>query len=345
MCWKVVVGSALSVIVGCNSTAAEAETDATNTSAPKADDVTSSGAPPVTSSGSTEPSSSGSGIAGSSETGSSGSGSTGTSASSGSSTGAVSCPKTVVLMGYWPPSNEMLRPFSTDPALNPGGWQGENWRGLGFDVHAFFPEFPPDGDPSNDPIGSPGSVGSETSDLQVDYQDTSADFWAIVDELQPHIVITNSRGGAIGWEVEAVEGGHGGGGPDPAQDWISDGYGAQTLPTQDTVDPRSWAAMTTYRDETAPSSLPLRAIEAAANALGVTSVDIDTTGTSGNYLSGFLGLHGIYYAQTTPHAVAGGHVHVGITLPVADAAALTEATLEAVLQAHPAESLDCAPQR
>jgi hypothetical protein len=79
-------------------------------------------------------------------------------------------------MGYWPPTNEMLRPFSTDPRQNGGAWVGEDWGGLGFDVHAFFPEFPPDGDPSNDPLGSEGSVGSPESDLRVDYQETSEDF-------------------------------------------------------------------------------------------------------------------------------------------------------------------------
>lgn len=248
------------------------------------------------------------------------------------------CVKRAVLMGYWPPTNEMLRAFSTNPDQNPEGWVGENWRGLGYDVYAFFPEFPPDGNPANDPIGSPGSVGE--GDLQVDYQDTSADFWAIVDELQPHVVITNSRGGGIGWEIEAVEGGHGGDGDDPAFDWAPDGFGADIHPLEDTVDPRSWAAMNDYRTEFAESLLPMEAIEAAATALGVTSVEIDQ-GTSGNYLSGFLGLHGIVYAESTPHAVAGGHIHVGAGLPVADAVALTEASLEAVLLAHPVETLDC----
>jgi hypothetical protein len=58
-------------------------------------------------------------------------------------------------------------------------------------------------------------------------------------------------------------------------------------------------------------------------------------GTSGNFLSGFLGLHGLYYNLQTPHNVAAGHIHVGFGLPVADASALIEATLHAVLQQHP----------
>ena len=31
---------------------------------------------------------------------------------------------TIVITGYWPPTNEMIRPFSTDPDQNPDGWIG-----------------------------------------------------------------------------------------------------------------------------------------------------------------------------------------------------------------------------
>ena len=101
-----------------------------------------------------------------------------------------------------------------------------------------FPEFPPDGNPMNDPFGSDGWVGS--GDLKVDYQDTSADFWRLMDTYQPHIVVTTSRGGSIGWEVEAVEGGHDGGSGNPADDWNSDQHGSIGQPTQASVDARSW---------------------------------------------------------------------------------------------------------
>ena len=172
-----------------------------------------------------------------------------------SSTGPASCVKNVVLMGYWPPTNEMLRPWSTDPTQNPGGWIGEDWGGHGYDVHAFFPEFPPDGDPSNDKIGDDGAVGSPDYDLRVDYQATSADFWRLVDTYQPVILLTTSRGGKIGWEIEALEGGHGMGKPgDPAMDWVSDGYGDDHFPSEATIEPRSWAAISTYRQGNTRSS-------------------------------------------------------------------------------------------
>jgi hypothetical protein len=249
----------------------------------------------------------------------------------------------VVLMGYWPPTNEMLRPWSADPAQNPDGWIGADWGGYGYDVYAFFPEFPPDGDPSNDAIGEDGAVGSPEFDLRVDYQATSADFWRIVDEHAPVILLTTSRGGKIGWEIEAIEGGHGLNNPgDPAMDWASDKHGDEQFPTEATIEARSWEAITTYRQgKTLPSRLPIDAIMAATTALGLTNVAIDDGGTSGNFLSGFLGLHGLYYDLLAPHSVAAGHIHVGLGLPVADASALLEATLAEVLREHPADSVAC----
>ncbi len=259
-----------------------------------------------------------------------------------SSTGSVGCTKKVVLMGYWPPTNEMLRPWSTDPTQNPDGWQGANWGGYGYDVYSFFPEFPPDGDPTNDKIGEDGAVGSPDYDLRVDYQATSPDFWRIVDEHRPNILITTSRGGDIGWELEGIDGGHGLDNPGgPEMDWASDAHGVDQFPTQATIEARSWDAISMYRKGvTLPSQLPLDEIVAATDSLGLTSVVIDQE-TGGNFLSGFLGLHGLYYNQLAPHNVAAGHIHVGYGLPVADASALIEATVHAVLEHHPVDSVDC----
>ena len=256
------------------------------------------------------------------------------------------CAKNVVVTGYWPNTNEMLRRWSNDPAQNGGTWVGRNWRNRGFDVYAFFPEFPPDGNPMNDPFGSDGWVGAPDSDLRVDYQDSSADFWRIVDRYRPHVLITTSRGGRIGWELEAVEGGHAGGTGDPADDWSPDGHGAVILPTQDSIDPRSWAAISTYRNgRTLASQLPLPEIAAATEALALESVAIDADGTSGNYLSGFMGLHGLYYNQTAPHNVAAGHIHVGISVSAVNAERLMATTLETVLSQLNAGSLPCADER
>ena len=214
---------------------------------------------------------------------------------------------------------------------------GQNWNGLGHDVHAFFPEFPPDGDPFNDPFGSPGFIGSPESDFRVDYQDTSADFWNVMDSLNPLGIITFSWGGFDDrWEIERVEGGHFGGSTPPF-DWIGDGNG-EPLPTQETIDPRSWDAISTYRNgNRLQSQLPVDDIVSATSALGLANVFIDETGTGGNYLSGFLGLHGLYYnsLHNDPNDpfrnIAAGHIHVGSGLSVADARLLSEVTLNQTL--------------
>ena len=107
------------------------------------------------------------------------------------------------------------------------------------------------------------------------------------------------------------------------------------------MEARTWAAISMFRQgKTLPSQLPVDEILAATQGLGVATVAIDT-GTSGNFLSGFLALHGLYYNKTTPGNVAAGHIHVGLGLPVADASALLEATLRVVLQQHPADGIDC----
>lgn len=238
------------------------------------------------------------------------------------------CENTVVLTGFWPPSNEMLRPWSTSETQNPQGWMGKNWRGLGYDVHSFFPEFPPDGDPTDNAIGERGSVGAVGSDFQVDYQDASADFWRIMDTYQPRILITTSRGGDIGWELESREGGH--------SSWISDRFGQFQTPTSQTIDNRSTEAIEHYADGVElKSTLPLEQLKSALIGINPrVDVQIDDH-TSGNYLSGFVGLHGVYYHHTQKHNVAAGHIHVGREINARDAYDMMQHTLDLVLRTHP----------
>ena len=261
---------------------------------------------------------------------------------------AAAAPRCVaVLMGYWPPTNEMLRRFSRSGEQNPQGWVGADWRGLGYDVLAFFPEFPPDGNPMNDPRGSAGRIGSATSDLRVDYQDTSADFWRLVDRFKPRVLITTSRGGRPSagnwrrWKAAMV----------PASPPAATRAGLDQrrprrppLPQCRQHRPRSAALLRQHRTQRVASRLPLAAITAATTPLALTNVATDQA-TSGNYLSGFLGLHGIAYGASEPGNVASGHIHVGTTVSVADARALLEASLEATLRAHPAAPGDCGASR
>ena len=91
----------------------------------------------------------------------------------------------IMVTGYWPPSNEALRRFSTSAVQNPDGWVGEDWEGRGYDIHAFFPEF------ANPDCNS---CGQGMGDFEVDYQDTSADFWPIANGLQPVAIEKRSMG-------------------------------------------------------------------------------------------------------------------------------------------------------
>ena len=43
----------------------------------------------------------------------------------------------ILITGYWPPTNEMIRDFSQDLSLNPDGWIGNNWENKGM----IFPVF------------------------------------------------------------------------------------------------------------------------------------------------------------------------------------------------------------
>ena len=220
-------------------------------------------------------------------------------------------------------------------------WQGKNWRGYGYDVYAHFPEFPPDGDPTNDSIGDPGSVG--VGDLPVDYQATSRNFWQLIERYRPQILITTSRGGEIEWELERIEGGHGDDvTKDPAKDWISDRYGESNFPTEASIDPRSWQAISQFRvGRTLTSKLPLEKLVDELSKHDLLTIEIDDE-TSGNYLSGFMGLHGLYYNHIEPSSLTAGHIHVGRHVTSDAAEAMMRMTLEIVLREFSADAA-CPP--
>jgi hypothetical protein len=225
---------------------------------------------------------------------------------------ATAMTNNIMLTGYWPNTNEMLRQFSNNPKQNPGGWQGKDWEGRGYNIYSFFPEFPS----GTFPVG----VG----DFTVDYQDTSADWARITAEIDPVAIITFSRGdpGNL-WEVETKQ--------RNLVTWVND-YVAPFQPTPSPPD--AGYAPNGVRF----SSLPTQEIADAVNnaGLGLTAF-VDTTGFGGGFLSEFIAYHGVWYRDE--HVAPGnknrcflaGHIHVGTNVSVNTGILASEVTLRTTL--------------
>ncbi|MEQ8764657.1 MAG: hypothetical protein RL885_12070 [Planctomycetota bacterium] len=221
----------------------------------------------------------------------------------------------IVLTGYWPPTNESVRRFSPSPTQNPQGWIGSDWEGRGYDVYAYFPEFTP-----------PNCVacGKGDGDLEVDYQDTSQDFWPIMGGHDPIAVITFSRGRIdTSWEVELNQYNR--------LTWLND-YLAPTQPT-----PRPPDA-DVPQNHLRQSALPTFDIVNAVNNanLGVNAF-LCVSGDGGGFLSEFMAYHGVWYqalhdSPALPDwCIAGGHIHVGSRIDWMTARLAVEVTLRTVI--------------
>lgn len=215
--------------------------------------------------------------------------------------------RNVMLTGYWPQTNNMIRRYSTSLDQNPNGWIGENWEGRGYDMYSFFPEFP-DG------------IGQGEGDLEVDYQDTTEDFWRIVDEVKPIAIITFSRGNLDhSWEIERSQ--------RNLDQWVDD-YEAPFQPTPSPPDPTVPAGH--IRD----SSLPMEAIRDAVNGIdGLNVAARIDDGFGGGFLSEFIAYQGVWYHSLHSDPaddfwnVAAGHIHVGGQVNGMDARSATRTTL------------------
>ncbi len=219
----------------------------------------------------------------------------------------------IMLTGYWPQTNNMLRRFSTHPEQNPDGWIGENWEDRGYNIHAFFPEFP-DG------------IGQGVGDFEVDYQDTSEDFWRIADELNPVAIITFGRGNPDrSWEIEWRT--------RNLDSWIND-YEAPRQPTPSPPDSSVPVDYIRY------STLPMESIADAVNdAYEDIELDayVDYTGFAGAFVCEYIGYHASWYQDLhgdpdDPYwNVAAGHIHVGVDVGRRPARIASRITLRELL--------------
>ena len=219
----------------------------------------------------------------------------------------------ILVTGYWPPTNEMIRHFSQSNELNPTGWEGENWENRGYDIISFFPEF-------DDPDCS--SCGQGYGNLEVDYQDTSEDFWPIVSDLNPIAIITFSRGYIdYSWELEYNYYNR--------LNWIGD-FSPPYLPTPNPPDDSVENYFIRH------SSLPMEDImdKIELENIGLDSY-IDWQGNPGQYVSEFMGYHGVWYHDNNQlgadKCITAGHVHVGGLIDIETAKRATEITLRSVI--------------
>ncbi len=222
--------------------------------------------------------------------------------------------RNIMLTGYWPPTNDMIRQFNANPSQNPNGWVGANWEGRGYDIYAFFPEFE---DFPNDQIG--------TGDFEVDYQDTSEDWWRITGDVEPVGIITFSRGSSdYSWELETQQRNLGRWAPD------------MRFPFQPTPSPPDNSVPARHIRET---SLPIEQIRDDVNADPTIQVEafIDDVDFGGGFLSEFIAYHGAWYHELhddpldSIRNVAAGHIHVGGQVTVDDGRIATEISLRALL--------------
>ncbi len=224
--------------------------------------------------------------------------------------------RNILLTGYWPPSNEAVRPFSANPAQNPSGWIGQNWEGRGYDVYAYFPEFSP-------PTCT--SCGKGTGDLEVDYQDTSNDFWPIANALQPIAIITFSRTNAsLSWEVEMNQYNN--------ATWTND-YVSPFQPTPSPPDASVPAG--TLRLSKLPMVDIVNSVTEAN--LGLNAF-ICQSQSAGQFVSGFMAYHGVWYQSLHDNpadpawCIAAGHIHVGPSIAWPTARLAAEVTLRTVIR-------------
>ncbi|TWT44798.1 hypothetical protein RAS1_12160 [Phycisphaerae bacterium RAS1] len=227
--------------------------------------------------------------------------------------GATAYTNNVMLTGYWPPTNEMLRQFSRDPAHNPGGWVGHNWRGLGYDVYAYFPEFPQ-------------GVGRGEGDFEVDYQDTSNDWWIITAQVRPVAIITFSRANTTnGWELE------GGNRTYVSSQWTAD-YLTPLRPTPELPIMQLEPPLTERY-----STLPIQQIITNVTNSGAAVMPFSTVIDDGRFLSNFIGYHGCWYRVLheslgdADGCASSGHIHVGMNTNLAAAVLATEVTVETLI--------------
>lgn len=251
--------------------------------------------------------------------------------------------RTILITGYWPPTNEMVRPWSPThaaPGGAPGsGWIGRDWEGRGYDVVSYFPEFPGRQAPN---------WGRGTGWLEVDYFNTARDFEVITSRHRPIAIVTCSRANThVGWEVEpATQRFRLLGEASPPGRSVA--FYVSDFSIEGARYPTNVAIAGEPVGNIRASTLPMEAIvervgaemDGAAASPFIAAYDPanpDTFDFGGNFLSGYIGYLGSWYqARNAPGRAdlacyAAGHIHVGTNMRVESARRAMEITLRVVI--------------
>jgi len=186
--------------------------------------------------------------------------------------------------------------FTRSPNKTISWWVG-NWANRGYDVYAYFATFS-------------GGNGKGTGDFEVDYQDTSNDFWQITGALHPVAILSFGQGDGP-WELEYNA--------RNKSSWQND-YESPYDPTP--APPDDSVPAGTVRN----STLPVQAIADAVNSAGIgVNAWVDWDGNPGGFLCEYMAYHDAWYQDlhsdpSDPYwCVAAGFTHVSGSLTVAEA--------------------------
>ena len=225
--------------------------------------------------------------------------------------------RVIMLTGFWNPTGKMLKNFSTDPQLNPNGWEGENWEGLGYDIYSYFP------DPNDNYKGM----------FEIDYQDTWEDFWDVTNQIHPIAIISFGAGNGP-WEIEYNA--------RNLDSWVNDyesPYQPIPCPPDDTEDV----------DYIRHSSLPVKQIADAVNNQTNIHAWVDLDGNPGEFLCEYLAYLVMWYQNNHCSTddqypcLASGFIHVKSNVPVNDAMEATKITIREIIKSLPANNIPSLP--
>ena len=215
--------------------------------------------------------------------------------------------RNIMLTGFWVPTSQMVARFSTNPYVNPEGWQGENWENLGYDIYSFVAK----------------EYYNNQGTWEWSYQQIWNEFWDIVNQVRPIATIGFGQGAKDNtWNIEnkAVN----------WNKWYPDDDGNQPSPNppDDTV----CTGFIRF------STLPIREIEKEINNQTTINAEINFLGTPGFYFCGYLAYLELWYkaqhsdSKNESFCKCAGWIHVNKTISLEECIEATNITIRKTVE-------------